>query len=211
MNLKKIGYSFFLLFLLVFNCIAILTIKKQNRSNRELINKYQLKCEDEDIEISVLKNYMTFQGVELHIDDSIKSKFSRHTRIPLLLIKEDVCGTCMDNLLLELEKMRSDSIRIIIDMTVAIITNGKNLQEKRIIPILRNKNIPVVLLDIRKNPIQKIKLLPDMSFTLIDEGMKIRSLCEYPVKYPKIFTIVLNEFNKSYIDIIKSTSYPMRN
>ena len=207
MNIKKTGYSLFIVLLLVFNLISVITHKNQNQRIQKLISEYKLKCEDENTIISVFKNAIQFQGVSLCItDNSIISKFKTQTYVPLLLIKEEVCGTCMDNLLLQLEDMRLDSMKIVLDMSIAILTDGRNMQKQRIIPVFNKKKIPVFLIDYRSCNIPKVKKIPDMSFVLIDKNMKIISFCEYPIRYPSIFKIALNEFNMNYEDIIVSST-----
>jgi hypothetical protein len=190
------------LVLFVINLIILLNFKKAKRDAFSLIKDYQTKCSDEKILISNFENSYKFQGKVLLVNnDSLKKGLLKNSTItPLLLIRQNVCTVCFDALLLELEKMRSDSLPLIKNLIVVQWNESNNTKRNGITSIFKAKNTANYTIDRDDLNIlnENSNSFPDMIFVLIDMEHRILSACEFSTSYPILFSRELTFLNANY-------------
>lgn len=196
---KKNLYFSVIIILLSINLTLSYYLKRGIKRNFDLQKSYLLKCMDEKNILSVFDKSFQFQGNLLNINnDSVKSSFQIQTPTPLLLINQHVCSECLDILLLELEQLRIDSLSIIHDLTVVLLSDTQDYRTRGICSIFDGKNNPTYVLNIKDISMKHVKQFPEISFMLVDRNSTILSYCEFLEQYPFIFSSALKNINKSY-------------
>lgn len=202
MNLQKYSTITLIVVLFVLNLILLMNFKKEKRHAVDLTKEYQLKCSNENKLISTLENSYTFQGRMLVVNnDSLKNRLLKNSAItPLLLIRQNVCTVCFDALLLELEKMRSDSLPLIKNLVVVQWNESNSTKKNGVFSVFKAKNNATYSIDREELNIIKenSNSFPDMIFVLMNKDLRILSTIEFSTSYPILFSKELTSLNTNY-------------
>jgi len=200
MNLKKITTISLVLSLVILNLILLNNFKKEKRHTGTLLKDYHLKCTDEKKLISILEKSYKLQGKLLIVNnDSLKVKLNKTLNVsPIILIKQNVCTVCFDALLLELEKMRSDSLSLIKNLIAIQWSESSSIKKNGVVSVFKNKNNTVYSIGREELNILQESSFPDMLFILADKDLRILSSYEFSTSYPDIFSQQLLFINSNY-------------
>lgn len=199
MNLRKFSSISLVILLVIFNLILLINYKKEKKHTVDLIGNYHLKCSDEKKLISLLEKSYKFQGKQLVVNnDSLRVKLFKSSVSPLILIRQDVCTVCFDALLLELEKMRSDSLPLIKNLIAVQWSESNRSRENGLVNVFKSKNNAAYSIDRKELNILQENSFPDMLFVLVDKDLRILSFCEFSTSYPAIFLQELTFINSNY-------------
>jgi hypothetical protein len=197
---RNIIFLALLALLLGFNIAQVVRSKNDKNAINKLKEAYWLKCQDEEITRSAFEKSIQYQGKTLRItNDSVKTILSNQTSmISLLFIKAPVCSTCIDVLMIELEKLRNDSIGTVNNLSVLIISEPNHLRKDLPFKIFQKKFNHVLHVGISEIENSNIEEFPSISYMMIDKQMKINSYCEFSEYYPAVFSSGLISINENF-------------
>lgn len=118
---------------------------------------------------------------------------------PCLIIKQKTCDACKDALVLEIDELIQDSIKIVKDLSVVLLKENDGIVKSGVLEYFKKNNIKTYLLNINDIADFYHEKLPDMSLLLLDKKMKIVGCCEYRVNYPRLFKLGIEKMNETYV------------
>ncbi|MEN6457026.1 MAG: hypothetical protein ABFD10_22460 [Prolixibacteraceae bacterium] len=197
---NNISWIILIVILLLANFALCIYARNEKSVIKKLNELYILKSQDEQIVTSAFEKMMQLQGrILCFSNDSLNDYFREQmSPSPLLFIKLPVCDTCLDALLLEIEKLRTDSLKIAKNLSVILLIDEENLKTQSVAKVFSKKSKSVFLVKKKDFEIQNTKefSLPDMFLTLTDNEMKILTFFEFSERYPVLFYRLINVIDR---------------
>jgi len=188
-----------LIVFLSFNVFLIYSNNTIKIESYELQKKHQYnKLQVKYLRESINRSYYFINRPLLDEDGNLKECLSSYDHeIPFLYINYDGCSSCKDQLLIELEKLKEDSIKIVEDL-VLIIGIGEKTPSDGEIFLLRKKFKDVVVTYKKSISIGDKTNLFNSFFVLVDNNFRVLLYLEYDVNRSSDFFNDMKIINETY-------------
>lgn len=188
--------------LFVLNIFLLIYIEEKNKIN----NKLQVACKVEIKEKKAIKSatekLIKFQSKKVFFDnDSLSALLQRKGSLPMLVIDKNVCGACLDVLLMELEYFKEDSLSIVDNLNIVLLSDMPTTSLTGIGSVFKDSNLSLFCIESNKFNISSCKKLPSMYFMLINRKKEILWFLEFSESYPAIFSFGFKKINDNYENV----------